>query len=137
MLSKEELYKLAKCRFEEAEILLASHKPDGAVYLSGYAIELMLKRKITDLLDWDGYPANPKEFESKLSFKIHKLPTLLHFSGLERRLKSDTVLFARWQIASTWDSEIRYQEIGVRTEAEAQDIIEATRDILNFILAET
>lgn len=137
MLSSQNLYDLAKCRFEEAKILLTNHRPDGAVYLSGYALEIMLKRKIAHLLDWDGYPENSKEFEGKQSFKIHKLPTLLHFSALEKKLQSNTTLFARWQIASTWDSEIRYQEIGKIPETEAQDIINATRDILNFILRET
>lgn len=137
MLSSQTLYDLAKCRFDEAEILLANQKPDGAVYLSGYAVELMLKRRIVHVLDWDGFPDSNSEFEQKKSFRIHKLDTLLHFSGLEKKLKADNALFARWQIASTWDSEIRYREIGKMTEDEARDVVEASRDILNFILRAT
>jgi len=137
MLLSDNLYDLARCRFEEAKILLEKHKPDGAVYLCGYAVELMLKRKIVHLLDWDGYPDTRTEFEGKQSFKIHDLDTLLHFSGLKKKLQSDNRMYARWQIAGVWKSEMRYKELGKILESEAQDILNATRDILNFILKET
>lgn len=137
MLSSQHLYDLAKSRFDEARILLTHHKPDGAIYLCGYAVELMLKRKIAHLLDWDGYPDTKKEFEEKQSFRVHKLDILLHFSGLEKKIQEDNTLYARWQVASSWDSEIRYKTIGEVSEQEAQDIISATRVVLNFILNAT
>jgi len=136
MLSSEDLYKLAKARFEEAEILLKNKKPDGAVHLAGYAIELMLKRRIVHVLDWDGYPDTKPEFERKQSFKIHDLSNLLHLSGLEKKLQADNGLFAKWQIAGAWDSEVRYKKLGQVSQSEARDIINATRDVLNCILAE-
>jgi len=137
MLSRQMLYNLARCRFDEANVLLKNHKPEGAVYLCGYAIELMLKRKIVQLLDWDGYPDSGSEFDGKASFKVHRLDTLLHFSGLEKKLRADNILYARWQIASTWDSEIRYKEIGKVSESEARDILQASREVLNYILHAT
>lgn len=134
MLTGKNLYDLAKCRYDEARILLTNHKADGAVYLCGYAVELILKRRIVKVLDWDGYPENSNEFDNYRSFKVHDLDVLLRLSGLEKKIQADDVTYARWQIARTWDSEIRYKEIGKVSELEAKDIINATRDIVNFIL---
>ena len=134
MLTAQNIYALAKCRYEEAKILLKNDKPDGAVYLCGYALELILKWKIIKILEWDGYPETTKEFENYKSFKVHKLDVLLSLSGLGKKIQFDNNIYARWQIASTWDSEIRYKEIGRITEAEANDIIEATKQTINFIL---
>jgi hypothetical protein len=134
MLSGQTLYKIAKCRFEEAEILLTSGKPDGAIYLCGYALELILKRHIVKVLRWDGYPDTKKEFEQFKSFKVHDLDVLLRLSGLEKNIQADSAIFAKWQIANTWKSEIRYKEVGSVTIVEARDIINATRDVLNHIV---
>jgi len=133
MLTSQNLYDLAKCRFDEAKILLANDKPDGAIYLLGYALELMLKRRIVHLLDWEGYPESDGDFKGKGSFRIHNLDLLLHFSGLEKKIKENNVLFARWQIARTWDSEVRYKVIGKISKEEVEGVLNATRDILNFI----
>lgn len=74
MLSTDDLYSLAKCRFDEAKILANNEKPDGASYLCGYALELILKRQITLHLNWvDGFPESDKEFSKKTSFKTHDL----------------------------------------------------------------
>ncbi len=137
MFSKQNLYDLAKCRYEEAKILLGNNKQDGAVYLCGYAIELMLKRRIVHVLDWDGFPETRPEFEGKQTFKVHNLGMLLHLSGLEKKLQADTTLYAKWQIAGTWDSEIRYKQVGNVSSSDAQNVIDASRDILNFIFGQT
>jgi len=134
MLVSADLYKLAKCRYDEAKILLHNHKADGAVYLCGYALELILKQRIVKVLDWDGYPENNKEFEKYKSFRIHDLDILLHLSGLERKIKADNTVYANWQIASRWNSEIRYRTIGQISEQEARDTIDATKIVVNFIL---
>ncbi len=47
----EEIKKLAYERLEEANILCANEKYDGAFYLVGYSIELMLKSKICERFD--------------------------------------------------------------------------------------
>ena len=64
MINSDDLFKIAKSRFEEASVLLKNNKYDGAVYLCGYALELMLKRHIVKILGWDGYPDSGNEFES-------------------------------------------------------------------------
>lgn len=134
MIASKKLYELAKSRYDESKILLKNKKLDGAVYLCGYAIELMLKKRIVDLLDWDGYPDSNAEFKEYKSFKVHDLDVLLALSGLEKTFQKNTIIFAKWQIARTWDPETRYKEVGKLLETEAQDIIDATRDILNFIV---
>jgi len=134
MISPQDLFDIAKSRYEESKILLREHKPDGAVYLCGYAIELMLKRYIVKALDWDAYPDTDKEFWDYKSFKTHNLDVLLRLAGLEKKIQGDTSLYARWQIAKNWDSEIRYREIGRLSESDAQAIITASRDVLNYLV---
>ncbi|MEX2411923.1 MAG: HEPN domain-containing protein [Candidatus Paceibacterota bacterium] len=135
MLSESTLVKIAKSRFEEAEILYNEKKFDGAVYLCGYALELMLKFKIVKTLEWgDGYPETRNEFKKLGSLKTHDLDILLKFSGLEDKIKGDTKFFAQWQIVSTWKSDIRYKQIGSVSESDAKQTIEATRSIINNVL---
>lgn len=136
MLRSEELYTIARCRFREARILLDNNEHDGAVYLCGYALELILKRRIVRILEWEGYPERRREAE-KLglrSFMVHDLEVLLRLAGLEKKIQSHTTAYAKWQMANTWDSEFRYKRIGDITKEEAENIIGATKDIINFIL---
>jgi len=137
MLTPDDLYKLAKSRFKEAKTLTADNKPDGAVYLCGYALELMLKRKICLILDWDGFPENNPEFkkENVNSFKSHDLETLLHLSGVKKQLYNNTSIEASWRIAKQWKSENRYRRIGEIKQADAEATIEATRKVINWILS--
>jgi len=48
MKSSEEIKDLAYLRLSEAEILCEAQKYDGAFYLAGYSVELMLKAKICE-----------------------------------------------------------------------------------------
>lgn len=135
MLAAEDLYKIGRSRFNEAKVLAANGEPDGAVYLCGYALEMILKRRIVELLKWsEGYPETRKEFENLRTFKTHDLDLLLKLGGLEDDLKSDTVMYAKWQKASSWNSEFRYRKIGTIKEVEAVSIIESNREVINWIL---
>ena len=134
MIADHKLYNLAKTRFEEAKILLNNNKFDGAIYLCGYALELILKKHIVQALKWEGYPETKSEFENYKSFKTHNLDVLLNLAGLQKYMTSDTLAFARWQIAKNWDSEIRYKEVGKLAKTDAEGIIEATKETINFIL---
>lgn len=136
MISQDDLLRISLSRFKEAKILLEKNRFDGAVYLCGYALELLLKRHICTVLNWDdGYPSTSKEFDKlKLkSFKTHDLNCLLKLSGLEKQVRADSALFADWQIANTWDSEIRYRNIGSVNKTEAESTINASRTLLNYI----
>ncbi len=50
---------------------------DGAVYLSGYAVELTIKARICKTLKWPGFPETNNEWKDLQSSKTHKLEVLL------------------------------------------------------------
>lgn len=134
MISKDDLLKISISRFKEAKVLFGAGHYDGAVYLCGYALEVLLKRHICFSLNWnDGYPKENNEFKSLTSFKTHDLEILLRLSGLESKIKKDNNLLADWQIASSWNSEIRYKNIGTITESGAKNVINASKTLLNHI----
>jgi len=76
MLDRSELKKIAQARIEDGEVLLSSHRYDGAVYLCGYAVEIALKERICRTLSWPGYPSTRREFANYQSFRTHNLGVL-------------------------------------------------------------
>jgi len=89
MLSILELRRIARGRLKDAEVLYASGRYDGAIYLCGYAIETMLKARICRVLKWPGYPDTNNEFKGYQSFRIHDLEILLHLSGTENKIRAN------------------------------------------------
>jgi hypothetical protein len=83
MLTPADLRAIAHSRLQDAHILFANARYDGAGYVCGYAVELILKAGICDTLNWPGYPASRNEFTNLLSFKTHNLDVLLSLSGRE------------------------------------------------------
>ena len=128
MLTISEIQLIAQARLKDAEVLFEAHRYEGAVYLCGYVVELGLKYKICNTLDWDGYPSTRKEFGNYSSFKTHKLGVLLHLSGTEEHIKSD--FLAEWSVVSEWDPEDRYQPIGNIDEDDARLMLESAATIL-------
>lgn len=55
MINKREIKKIAKARLKDAEVLAASRRYEGAIYLCGYAVELGLKARICLTLKWPGF----------------------------------------------------------------------------------
>jgi HEPN domain-containing protein len=105
-----DLRAIAEARLDDANVLLANNRFDGAGYLCGYAVELALKAQICTTLNWQGFPETGKEFENLGSFKTHKLEVLLRLSGQEQRIKSER--FSEWSAVETWDPEARYKAVG-------------------------
>lgn len=63
-----EIKQLSKLRLEEAEILCIAGKYDGAFYLAGYSVELMLKAKICENFDMDNlFDEDAKNYRYKNS----------------------------------------------------------------------
>jgi HEPN domain-containing protein len=100
------LQSLSEDRLEDAKALYKEGRYDGAFYISGYALELVLKKRISQTLGWSGYPNTKKEFENLGSFKVHNIEMLLHLSGVEGRIKSQ--FWKEWSMVIAWDPEIRY-----------------------------
>src|SRR5438552_17828794 len=100
MISRNDLRKIARARLKDAEVLLANRRYDSAVYLCGYAIELVLRARICQTLKWSGFPETAKEFQPFQSLKTHSLVTLLSLSGQEQRITSSYL--PAWSVVAPW-----------------------------------
>jgi len=131
MLERSELKKIAQARIEDGEILLNSHRYDGAIYLCGYAVEIFLKERICRTLGWSGYPSTTKEFANYQSFRTHNLDVLLRLSGSEHKIRTE--FLAEWSAVAEWDPEIRYKPIGSATKQGAELMIESSKKLLSVL----
>ncbi|MEQ1853602.1 MAG: hypothetical protein ABMA01_18645 [Chthoniobacteraceae bacterium] len=131
MLTPVELRAIAASRLEDAQILLANARYDGAGYICGYAIELSLKARICDTLNWGGYPMTRKEFENLQTFKTHNLDVLLLLSGREQTIKQSH--FADWSIVGAWNPEARYTTVGSASPTEANAFVQSTATLLPIL----
>jgi HEPN domain-containing protein len=141
MKNPEEIKKLAYERLEEAQILCDAGKYNGAFYLAGYSIELMLKAKICE--NW----GVPKLFDeqykihgiSKIrdTIKIHDIAVLLIFSGLKTKFeiaKSTNISLALANALlfessgrCQWSEQVRYQS-NSKDAREVQNLLELLED---------
>ncbi|MDQ3373182.1 MAG: HEPN domain-containing protein [Acidobacteriota bacterium] len=131
MISVQELKRIALARLKDAEILYGGKRYDGAVYLCGYAVELILKAKICKTLRWSDFPSTSSEFQGLQSFKTHRLDLLLSLSGQEGKIK--TAFLADWSIVASWDSETRYSAVGTISKPAAFDMIESAKTIIKAL----
>ena len=56
--------------------------------------KIALKARICRALNWPHFPEENREFEGYQSLRTHRLDVLLHFSGMEARIK--TRMMAEW-----------------------------------------
>jgi hypothetical protein len=131
MIQRNDLKKIAQTRLKDADILMASKRYDGAVYLCGYAIELTLKARICRTLKWKEYPSSNKEFEKYQSFRTHDLDVLLHLTGLEKSIK--TGYMTEWSAVAKWNPAARYQPIGTTNKNDAQLMISSAKILIGKI----
>lgn len=100
---------LADLRANEARVLLASGKVQGAYYLTGYAIECALKACIAKKTKRFEFPPKPDQVRKLYS---HSLLDLIRLAGLEDQLDSDVVknpaLGDKWLTVRDWTEESRY-----------------------------
>ena len=89
MLTITELRAISAARLDDAQALFDAGHYDGVVYLCGYAVELALKARICETLNWSGYPATNREFRDYQSFRTHDLKVLLRLSGQESKIMPD------------------------------------------------
>lgn len=112
---------LATLRLEEAEILIQHNKPDGAFYLAGYSVELMLKAKIAERLGvsslFADQPLAVELFSDSKRLrdfvKTHNLELLLVLSGLRPayvQAKATSRTFAKFdRLLWSWSEQLRYR----------------------------
>jgi hypothetical protein len=128
MLTPSELRAIAQTRLEETRVLFAGAQFDGARYICGYSMELMLKARICDTLGWRGYPSTSKEFQALQSFKTHNLDMLLFLSGREGVIKAS--FWTDWADVNQWNPENRYNPIGTVSDAEARKFLKAAENLM-------
>ena len=139
MNSSQEIKDLAYLRLSEAESLCNAGKYDGAFYLAGYSVELILKAKvcqhfkIDNLFDKNGCAIQGISDLRKV-VETHDINLLLIFSGLEREFnkarKHNSILRNSYQFfkASTgkqtdWNEQVRYLPINSKTEEDVKEFI--------------
>ncbi|SJM94764.1 HEPN domain-containing protein [Crenothrix polyspora] len=138
MKNPAQIRQLAFERLEEAQILAQNGKYDGAFYLAGYSVELMLKAKVCERLGIDnlfdeqaqsGHGIN----EVRKALKTHDITVLLIFSGLKNLFDSEksqklelmeanSVLF----LASgkcIWNEQSRYKAPGSQNSDDVKKLI--------------
>jgi hypothetical protein len=88
---------LAALRLAEARLLLANGLPSGAYYLTGYAIECVLKARIAAQFRANEIP--DRRLVERVH--VHDLSKLLSLAGLEDELEAEMNanpdLHERWQ----------------------------------------
>jgi HEPN domain len=139
MNTPQEIRDLAKERLSEAKILYDNGKFNGAFYLAGYSVELMLKATICERI---GIPnlleTNEREQfvnqESSVSdirkaIKVHNLWTLLLFSGLKAKFDVDKATRINLQKANSllfgsWSENARYKPCGHFVDSDVEELIQ-------------
>ncbi|MDQ2753269.1 MAG: hypothetical protein M3R72_09640 [Bacteroidota bacterium] len=131
MISIADLKIISRERLSDAETLLNAHRYDGAVYLCGYSIEIALKHKICQTLNWAGFPSTNKEFENYRSLKTYDLDILLSLTGFESTLKASHL--AEWSAVSIWNPEARYNPIGIIHPDDATLMVNSAKTLISML----
>jgi len=110
-----DIQNLAEKRLKEAKVLLANDFYEGAFYLAGYSIELMLKARICKHLEIEHFYQKQPEPLKKAYF-VHNLEQLLTLSGLRKKYEDEInpaignnkVLNKNWNKIGSWSESSRY-----------------------------
>lgn len=151
-LTPEDLLEVARSKFLSAKALL-EHKGydfkgetyegnENAVYLAGYALELVLKRYIALKLGWNEYPPVHKsvsiggynqEADNK-SFTVHDVNRLLILAGLHNEVSSNHDLKSHWDIAVKWQAVMRYCSPDSISQEAAQETLDSIQHMVKWII---
>jgi hypothetical protein len=127
------LLELAKERVAEARLLKARGHLNGAAYIVGYAVELMLKGAIANNRFLGFWPI--ERIADK--YRTHDLNFLLAESGLSGALRSacgsDEELDVNWSyLKSNWSTDIRYTRLKTN---KAEAIIDSALNERNGVVS--
>jgi len=144
MKNPAEIKALAYERLEEAKILCEAGKYDGAFYLAGYSIELMLKAKVCEQVGIDNLfyfdekgKAAYGVSEIRKAVRTHDISVLLMLSGLKvkfdeaksdnkKLLKANGLLFEN-SGKCLWNEQVRYQ-VNLQKQDNVQNLIDLLID---------
>lgn len=141
---------LSAQKFKDALVLHLNNRSSGSIYMVGYSLEFMLKRKISLTLNFSNeFPETASELNSYANqlnnfntlhtgaqlvqisqIRNHKLNELLIFSGVESRIKNHYL--NDWKRILPWNPENRYKRHRY-TKNQTGDFIRSAKVILQQI----
>ena len=130
-MNRADFQQLADIRIDEARVLLAQGKYDGAYYLAGYAVECALKACIAKRTNQSDFP----DKQLALRAYTHDLEELVTVAGVKVQFESDRKinpgLSASWDKVRDWRESSRYER---RSQAEAQQLYDAITHAIDGVL---
>jgi HEPN domain len=131
-MNRSNYQEIADVRIDEALVLFAQGKYDGAYYLAGYAVECGLKACIAKLTNQYDFAPKPKFIHDHYSHEIEKL---VKTAGLTAQRDADAAtdpdLQAKRGVVKDWTEETRYER---KTQAQAQRLIATVTDPAHGVL---
>ena len=136
MQCQADIQALSKSKLAESKCLFDNGFHDGAYYLAGYAVELLLKARVCKTLGIDDFFQFNKSKKKELykAYKVHNYEELLLLSGIYTdfvNVQKDVNFKADWSIVRQWDEESRY--ITGRSPKDVEDFIESVNKIVSWI----
>lgn len=132
-MNRAEFQQLAEVRIEEAGVLLAAGKWDGAYYLAGYAVECALKACVLARVEREGVIFEDKKFSEKCW--THRFDELVDLAGLRAawavEVAANTKFAAYGIIAAGWKEDARYKRTPPPV---AQELLDALSEPTNGVL---
>ncbi len=134
---------LALSKLVDAECLSDNGRADGAYYLAGYCIELLLKARVCKTLgipDFFNFGSSTKKKlknEGNLAkpYKVHDFEQLLVLSGIyndfEQELTNDPLFKAHWSVVSKWNEDCRY--LTGQNPQDVKDFLTSVKEIAQWI----
>ncbi len=108
-MNRRDLQILSRIRLVEANALLVAGFPDGAYYLSGYAVECALKACIAKGTKRYDYP-DKKSVDASYT---HNLRDLIKVANLElarlEEARTDSDFRNNWDLVQQWSEQSRYR----------------------------
>lgn len=137
---------LSDCKIKSAEALCKDGCCDDAYYMGGYALELLLKAKITKLLDIEDFfdfsqsknrrlPLSRRETgETEYlykPYKVHSYEQLAILAGLYKtisdKIGSEADFKSDWSVITNWCESLRY-ETG-KNKSDTESFIKSIKEV--------
>jgi HEPN domain-containing protein len=136
MQCQADIQALADTKLKEADCLFHSGFFDGAFYLGGYAVELLLKAMVCKTLRIDDFFAFnlPARKELYKPYKVHDYEDLLILSGLYKEFtaaQADVTFKGHWSVVRNWSESARY--LTGKTEKDAKDFLTSIHEFSQWI----
>jgi hypothetical protein len=136
MKTQAEIEALADQKLKEADCLLKGGFYDGAYYMGGYCVELLLKARVCKTLNInDFFLFNRGKQEAYKPYKSHDYDQLLILSGLfgdfSAHSNADPLFKAHWSVVSTWNEGSRY--LTGKSSTDAQSFLISVNEVATWI----